>query len=114
VSRYVARNSATRPLPAFSTTSLPPLPSFPFPLLPFPTPPEVEWVEVLLAYASPPLYAQVDGEAYGVYEIRSYEDLHARNAAVTAAGEAAEAAEAARRALEAAEEEGSTGEPRLR
>lgn len=36
---------------------------------------EVEWVEVLLQFASPPIYCQVDGEAYGVYEIRSMSQL---------------------------------------
>ena len=38
---------------------------------------KVEWVAALLQYVSPPMYAQVDGEAYGVYEIRSMHYLEA-------------------------------------
>ena len=36
---------------------------------------EIEWVEVLLEYAAPPIYCSVDGDAYGVYEIRSFDDM---------------------------------------
>ena len=36
-----------------------------------------EWVEVLLEFVAPPVYARVDGDVYGVREIRSVEDFEA-------------------------------------
>lgn len=66
-----------------------------------------EWVEVLLQYASPPLFVQVDGQPYGVFAIRSYQDLHKQD--TDKAREAREAADAAAAAASASGdyEEGS-------
>jgi hypothetical protein len=36
---------------------------------------QTEWVKVILEFSAPPVYVQVDGEAYGVYDIRPMEDL---------------------------------------
>lgn len=57
-------------------------------------------MEVLLAYASPPIFANVDGEAYGVYDIRTHDDMHARHVHAEAASRNAyaEAQEARRQA----------------
>lgn len=53
---------------------------------------------MLLAYASPPVFANVDGEAYGVYDIRTHDDMHARHERASAAERSTYAeAQAARR-----------------
>jgi hypothetical protein len=56
-----------------------------------------EWVEVLLEFVAPPVYARVDGDVYGVREIRSVEDFEAL-AEGRAPGAAAAAAAAGGRA----------------
>lgn len=67
-----------------------------------------EWVEVLLAYASPPVFANVDGEAYGVYDIRTHDDMHARHERASAAERSAYAeAQAARREADLAGADGA-------
>lgn len=63
-------------------------------------------MEVLLAYASPPVFANVDGEAYGVYDIRTHDDLHERQERTQAVERAAYAeAQESRRQLDS---EGAT------
>jgi hypothetical protein len=37
---------------------------------------KVEWVNAILEFTSPPIYADVDGETYGVYEIRGLDEMH--------------------------------------
>ena len=37
---------------------------------------KVEWVNAILEFTAPPIYADVDGETYGVYEIRSLEEMN--------------------------------------
>jgi hypothetical protein len=74
-----------------------------------------EWVEVLLNYASPPLFVQVDGDAYGVVAIKSYADMHQADAErVRAEKEAKEAADDAAAAATASSDYDESNGKQLR
>lgn len=53
---------------------------------------KTEWVAVLLQFVAPPLYARVDGDVYGVFDIRPVDEFEARMAAADAAASGGAAA----------------------